>query len=94
MRYAQKINRNQGWKGHLWQGRFFSSPLGNAYLWAAIRYVERNPVRAKIVVKVPKVAEFGLGMCASAEPTAGNEELPIRRCGGEITWRSKDGRCP
>ncbi len=51
MRYAQRINRERGWKGHLWQGRFFSSPLGEAYLWAAIRYVERNPVRAKMVAK-------------------------------------------
>jgi putative transposase len=46
MRYAQRINRVRGWKGHLWQGRFFSSPLDEAYLWAAVRYVERNPVRA------------------------------------------------
>jgi putative transposase len=46
MRYAQRINRARGWKGHVWQGRFFSSPLDEAYLWAAVRYVERNPVRA------------------------------------------------
>ncbi len=51
MRYAQRINRAQGWKGHLWQGRFFSSPLDETYLWAAIRYVERNPVRAKLLRK-------------------------------------------
>ena len=51
MRYAQRINRQWEWKGHLWQGRFFSSTLDEAYLWAAIRYVERNPVRAKIVRK-------------------------------------------
>ncbi len=49
MRYAQRINRERGWKGHLWQGRYFSSPLDDAYLWAAVRYVERNPVRAGIV---------------------------------------------
>ncbi len=48
-RYAQRINRAKRWKGHLWQGRFFSSALDEAYLWAAIRYVERNPVRARIV---------------------------------------------
>jgi len=54
MRYAQRINRKKGWKGHLWQGRFFSSPLDEAYLWAAIRYVERNPVRAKILKKAEK----------------------------------------
>lgn len=47
--YAQIVNRAIGWKGHLWQGRFFSSALDEMYLWAAVRYVERNPVRAKIV---------------------------------------------
>jgi putative transposase len=45
------INRARGWKGHVWPGRFFSSPLDDAYLGAAIRYVERNPVRAKRVLK-------------------------------------------
>lgn len=49
MRYAQRINRARGWTGHLWQGRFFSSPLDDAYLWAVVRYVERNPVRAAMV---------------------------------------------
>jgi putative transposase len=48
-RYAQRINRAKNWKGHLWQGRFFSSALDETYLWAAVRYVERNPVRARIV---------------------------------------------
>ena len=51
MRYAQRINRTRGWKGHLWQGRFFSCALDEAYLWAAIGYVERNPVRARMVRK-------------------------------------------
>ena len=46
MRYAQRFNRQRDWKGHVWQGRFFSSPLDDAYLWAAMRYVECNPVRA------------------------------------------------
>ncbi|MDA8327583.1 MAG: transposase [Betaproteobacteria bacterium] len=49
MRYAQRINRARNWKGHLWQGRFFSSPLDEIYLLAAVRYVERNPVRAGMV---------------------------------------------
>ncbi|MGR9108384.1 MAG: transposase [Gammaproteobacteria bacterium] len=51
MRYAQRLNRLRGWKGHVWQGRFFSSPLDEVYLWSAIRYVERNPVRAKMASK-------------------------------------------
>jgi putative transposase len=49
MRYAQRINGEKGWKGPLWQGRYSSSPLDEVYLWAAIRYVERNPVRANMV---------------------------------------------
>ncbi len=48
MRYAQRVNRSRGWTGHLWQGRFYSSALDDSYAWAAIRYVERNPVRAKL----------------------------------------------
>lgn len=49
MRYAQYINRKEDATGHLWQGRFFSSTLDDRYLYAAVRYVENNPVRAGIV---------------------------------------------
>lgn len=38
-------------KGHLWQGRFYSCVIDEDYLLEAIRYVERNPVRANIVRK-------------------------------------------
>lgn len=48
-RFAMRINRIKNWRGHLWQGRYFSAPLDEAYLWAAIRYVEKNPVRAGLV---------------------------------------------
>jgi hypothetical protein len=34
MRYAQRVNRARGGKGHVWQGRFFSSPLDDTYLFA------------------------------------------------------------
>ena len=48
MRYSQYINRKKGAKGHLWQGRFFSCSLDEIHLYAAVRYIENNPVRAKI----------------------------------------------
>jgi len=51
MRYAQRINRIRKWNGHFWQGRYFSSPLDDRYMWAVIRYVELNPVRARMVTK-------------------------------------------
>lgn len=47
--YAMYFNSRTGLSGHVWQGRFFSAPLDDAYLWAAVRYVERNPVRAGMV---------------------------------------------
>jgi putative transposase len=47
-RYAQHVNRHFDWSGHLWQGRYFSAALDEPYFWSAMRYVERNPVRAGI----------------------------------------------
>jgi len=51
MRYAQYINRIREERGHLWQGRFYSCLLDEGHLYRAIRYVERNPVRAGMVNK-------------------------------------------
>ena len=48
-RYTAIINKRQGWTGHLWQGRFFSFPMDQRHTLAAARYVELNPVRAKMV---------------------------------------------
>ena len=49
--YTRMINFREGWRGYLWQGRFHSFPLDERYLVAAVRYVERNPLRAGIVEK-------------------------------------------
>lgn len=51
MCYAQYVNKKTQRNGHLWQGRFFSCVLDEPYLIAALRYVERNPVRANLVDK-------------------------------------------
>lgn len=47
--YAMHFNTRTGDGGHLWQGRYYSTPMDDEHLWAAVRYVERNPVRAKMV---------------------------------------------
>jgi putative transposase len=54
-RHAQRVNGRQGWTGHLWANRFYSTPMDGRHLWAAVRYVELNPTRAGFV-KSP--AEF------------------------------------
>ena len=47
-RYTRRVNDRQGWRGHLWQERFHSFPMDEPHLLAAARYVELNPVRAKL----------------------------------------------
>lgn len=47
--YTQYINRFHNRSGHLWQGRFYSCALDDKHLLSALRYIECNPVRAKIV---------------------------------------------
>ena len=49
MLYSQYKNKKNGRTGHLWQGRFYSCILGDDHLIRAIRYVEKNPIRAHIV---------------------------------------------
>lgn len=51
-RYTRRINFCEKWRGYLWQGRFASFIMDEPYLLAVARYVERNPVRAKLVEHV------------------------------------------
>jgi putative transposase len=48
-RYTRMINFREGWRGHLWQGRFASFIMEERYLLACTRYIEYNPVRAGLV---------------------------------------------
>lgn len=50
-RYSREVNFRQGWRGYLWQGRFASFPMDEEYLLTCARYVEQNPVRAKLAVR-------------------------------------------
>ncbi len=47
-RYTQYINRMHKRTGHLWEGRYYSCALDEKGFWLAAKYVELNPVRAKI----------------------------------------------
>ena len=49
LRYAQHVNDKHSWSGHVFASRYYSCPLDKVHLWAAMRYVEQNPVRAGIV---------------------------------------------
>ena len=53
-RYTRHINFRENWRGHLWQGRFTSYVMDEQYLLAAARYIELNPVRAKLATDPKK----------------------------------------
>jgi putative transposase len=48
-RYSSYYNASRNHQGHIWHDRFYSCPLGEAHLIHALRYVDRNPVRAGLV---------------------------------------------
>lgn len=48
-RYSRMVNLREGWRGYLWQGRFASCPMDEAHALMAARYIELNPVRARLV---------------------------------------------
>jgi putative transposase len=50
-RYSLYLNTRRHRVGHLWQNRFYSCALDDPHLWIALRYVERNPVRANLIAR-------------------------------------------
>ncbi|MEK7403529.1 MAG: transposase [Acidobacteriota bacterium] len=69
-RYAHYANAKLNRSGHFWQNRFFSCALDGAHHWAALRYVERNPVRSGLV------AAAWAWEWSSAAVHAGREQSP------------------
>jgi len=50
--YFAYFKKKYRWDGHLWQGRYKSQPVGkDEYLMQAGKYIELNPVRARLVEK-------------------------------------------
>jgi putative transposase len=50
--YTQYVNRKYKRTGRLWESRYYSCIVEKEkYLWAVARYIEQNPVRAKMVAE-------------------------------------------
>jgi putative transposase len=94
-RYAQHINTALGRTGHFWQNRFFSCALDDPHTWAAVRYVERNPVRAGLVAHPQQWewssarARLGLsGPSMNLDLTAWRERFPAEQWQTMLTSES------
>jgi len=86
--YATIFNAKYGLTGHTWEGRFFSCVLDPSHFWNALRYVERNPVRAGIVGRAEDyrwssaAAHCGL----RSDPGLSNMKLPTDVIGDWSRW--------
>lgn len=88
MRYAQRLNRMRQWSGHTWQGRYFSAPLDENYFWAALRYVERNPVRAGLVARAEDYEwSSARAHCESTwDPVLSTDDIWANQLGRVRSW--------
>ncbi len=89
-RYTQYINKFHGRSGHLWQNRFFSCPLGREHFWQALRYVEQNPVRAKMVRRAWKHPWSSAAIHIAESGVSDDGLLDVsywRKISSQVDWR-------
>jgi putative transposase len=68
--YSLWVQLRKRQSGHLFQGRFASSPMDDAHCWRALLYTELNPVRAGLA---PQATEY---RWSSARAHAGLQPAP------------------
>jgi len=49
--YTRRVNFREKWRGYLWQERIHSFVMDEPHLDATVKYVELNPVKAKLCKK-------------------------------------------
>jgi len=85
-RYTRRVNFRERWRGHLWQGRFGSFVLDDYYLLAAARYVEMNPVRARLVARAQEYRWSSAGAHLAGSDDALVKVAPLLSIVGD--WRA------
>jgi len=89
--YAQHVNETQGLTGLLWQGRFFSCALDAIHLCRAVRYVERNPVRARLVEHaVAYLWSSARAHCGMRAQSFLSDISPFMNIGDWAAWLDED----
>ena len=65
--HVRRHHRRRATSGHVWQGRFKAFPIQqDEHLLSVLRYVERNPRRARLVRRAENWAWSSLGADAAA----------------------------
>ena len=88
-RYTRRVNFREGWRGHLWQGRFASFVMDDPYLLAAARYIERNPVKARLVDAAEDWpwSSAAVHVTGRGDAVTESDWLNERTAGWPCTWR-------
>ena len=73
--HVRRYHRINGTDGRIWQGRFKDFAIEqDEHLWRVLRYVERNPLRANLVMR----AEFWpWSSLTKRDPATDNDSLPM-----------------
>ena len=85
-RYSRRVSFREGWRGHLWQGRFASFPMDDAHTLDAARTIELHPVRGRLAA-TPQEYRWS---SASAHLAARDDGLvrvaPVLELAGGTAW--------
>jgi putative transposase len=87
-RYTRRVNFREGWRGYLWQGRFSSVVMDETHLMAAARYVEANPVRARLAARAQdwRWSSAAAHVSGKADVLAEGAWLAERTAGWVCSW--------
>jgi putative transposase len=76
--HVRRYHRHYHGSGHVWQGRFKAFPIQqDDHLLTVLRYVERNPLRARLVRKAENWAWSSLGWRAGGQRPTMLSDWPI-----------------
>jgi putative transposase len=87
-RQTRYHNCAEGRRGTLWEGRYKSSPVqADSYFLACIRYIELNPVRARMVVAPEQYPWSSFQRWGEHNPYMWLDPLPCAIGGDELSAR-------
>ncbi|HEU4506315.1 MAG TPA: transposase [Nitrospira sp.] len=88
------VRRYHRWyesSGHVWQGRFKAFPIEqDAHLLAVLRYIEQNPMRAKLVTRAEDWRWSSARQWADLARPPSIESGPVERPASWLSWVNDD----
>jgi putative transposase len=83
--HVRRYQRHYHGSGHVWQGRFKAFPIQeDEHLLVALRYIERNPLRARLVERAEHWRWCSLEGIAAARPAPWLDSGPVPRGTGWV----------